>query len=139
MKTVNCPHCNKLIEVTGLISDIKEFHEKFGLHYNDGPRELPDGLQRFRIGFLQEELFEYESAVANGDREKMLDGLVDLVYVALGTAYLHGFCFHEAWKRVHQANMAKIRVERAEDSTRQSSFDVIKPQGWQAPDLKDLV
>lgn len=71
--------------------------------------------------------------------EGMLDGLVDLVYVALGTAQLHGFNFSEAWNRVHEANMTKVRVQRPNESKRNSIFDVVKPPGWVAPSHRDLV
>ena len=65
--------------------------------------------------------------------------LVDLVYVAIGTAHLHGFDFEEAWRRVHHANMQKIRTPNAEASTRGSKHDVIKPEGWEPPSHTDLV
>ena len=134
--------------------DIRKFHEKFGLAYQGPPRELPEDLQGFRMVFMAEELCEYATdnptfhqliQSAFKDRssdqplEKQLDALVDLVYVALGTAYLHGFNFSEAWNRVHEANMAKVRVERIADSKRGSVYDVVKPEGWKAPDLSDLV
>ncbi len=71
--------------------------------------------------------------------EKALDGLVDLVYVALGTAWLMGLDFPEAWRRVHAANMQKVRAQRKEESARGTTFDVVKPAGWQPPNLSDLV
>ena len=134
-----------------------DFHRKFGLEYNGKPRALPKDLADFRIGFIREEFNEYQRAqtvaydettvhrnyrssdLYNEYLELALDGLVDLVYVALGTAYLHGFDFNEAWRRVHEANMKKIRAERAEDSIRGSVFDVIKPEGWEPPSHDDLV
>jgi predicted HAD superfamily Cof-like phosphohydrolase len=102
---------------------------------------------------LQEELNEYKKSVAMGAGSQLLDpdnvhshmaqaldGLVDLVYVALGTAYLHGFDFREAWRRVHFANMNKVRASQdGSDSKRGSSYDVIKPPGWRPPDHSDLV
>lgn len=140
------------------VADIRQFHEKFGLEYNGKPRSLVGELLRFRTHFAREELMEYEDAAAEmADRidfvwpypdnsEKMpqlletqLDSLVDLVYVVLGTAYLQGFNFKEAWRRVHEANMNKVRAERASDSKRGSTFDVIKPEGWQPPSHADLV
>lgn len=124
---------------SSLMIDIIEFHQKFSLAYDGPPRELPPDLSGFRSGFLCEELREYTDGVIRGDKEKQLDALVDLVYVALGTAYLHGFDFDEAWRRVHAANMAKVRTAREEDSKRGSSFDVVKPPGWTPPDLSDLV
>lgn len=137
------------------IRDMIEFHTKFGLEYNGKPRALPPELAHFRVTFLREELDEYnlhrhaaagEVAQALVDQasyayhlENMLDALVDEVYVAIGTAYLHGFNFREAWRRVHEANMKKVRAERAEDSKRGSTFDVVKPPGWQPPSHIDLV
>lgn len=147
---------------------VAEFHEKFGLEYNKGPRSLDDDMALFRIGFLIEELGEYASAsgfkflgnalesihdrIKKGDEdlvfrgsgrdpEKQLDSLVDLSYVTDGTAYLHGFDFNEAYDRVHQANMQKVRVdaETLEGSVRKSKFDVVKPPGWEPADLEDLV
>ena len=130
-------------ELTRMWNDIESFHHKFGLSYGGAPRALPWDLAEFRIKFLQEELDEYAAAYEADDtvhsREQMLDALVDLVYVALGTAYLHGFNFAEAWRRVQVANMSKVRVERAEDSKRGSTFDVVKPAGWKPPSHKDLV
>jgi predicted HAD superfamily Cof-like phosphohydrolase len=138
-----------------LFDDIKAFHEKFELQYNGKPRLLEEGLAKFRTGFMAEELGEY--CMHHQDTEefvfmikdtmvpqeipldKQLDALVDLVYVVLGTAYLQGFDFNEAWRRVHEANMKKVRALRAVDSKRGSLYDVIKPEGWEAPDLKDLV
>lgn len=72
-------------------------------------------------------------------KAKFLDGVVDQVYVALGTAWLCCMPFGEAWRRVHVANMKKKRAERVEESTRKSLFDVVKPSGWTPPNLDDLV
>ncbi len=70
---------------------------------------------------------------------KKFDALIDLVYVALGTAYLHGFPFDLGWRRVHEANMKKVRATNAAQSARNSTHDVVKPPGWTAPTLDDLV
>jgi predicted HAD superfamily Cof-like phosphohydrolase len=139
-----------------LMGDVADFHNKFGLGYDGPSRDLPIDHAQFRVGFMAEELFEFvglpeglsaamtqtlKSRVKPGDLEKKLDALVDLVYVAIGTAYLYGFDFREAWRRVHAANMAKVRCERDSDSARSdgAKFDVVKPPGWQKPVLSDLV
>lgn len=121
------------------VSDIEEFHQKFQLHYDGPPRQLPPPLSIFRQKFMKEELDEYAYANAKGELEGQLDALVDLMYVALGTAYLQGFDLREAWRRVHEANMKKVRVTLASQSKRKSTFDVVKPEGWTPPDLSDLV
>jgi predicted HAD superfamily Cof-like phosphohydrolase len=119
---------------------IKEFHTKFGLEYTGKPRTLSRDLRNFRMEFMEEELAEYAVAAAHHKQlHSELDALVDLVYVALGTAYLQGFDFNEAFKRVHEANMKKVRASSLTDSKRGSIYDVVKPEGWAAPDLSDLV
>jgi predicted HAD superfamily Cof-like phosphohydrolase len=119
--------------------NIKDFHEKFDLMYTGSPRELTLREAEFRFQFICEELNEYGTAVTKRDLESQLDALVDLVYVAMGTAYMHGFPFDEAWRRVHAANMKKVRVTQVEQSTRGSTLDVVKPPGWEKPSLLDLV
>lgn len=90
----------------------------------------------------------YVNEPALRDLEKALDGLVDLAYVLAGTALFHGFgnkhelgktIIGEAWQRVHNANMRKVRANHAGESKRGSAFDVVKPEGWQPPKLHDLV
>jgi predicted HAD superfamily Cof-like phosphohydrolase len=143
-------------------ADIRSFHEKFGLAPTDGrfgAHVLDQHAQRFRIKFMFEELLEYCRAVGYSptiaedgtvevklaeahdgfDGAQAFDGLIDLVYVALGTAYLHGFPFDEGWKRVQAANMAKVRATSEEQSKRGSKLDVVKPPGWKAPSLEDLL
>lgn len=122
-----------------LFEDIIAFHKKFGLEYNGEPRVLDDELADYRAAFMREEWQEYIDGRVVDDLEEMLDALVDLVYVALGTAYLHGFDFNQAWERVHAANMAKVRATAAEQSKRGTAYDVVKPEGWVPPDLSDLV
>jgi len=128
----------RLAHLTG---DITEFHEKFRLAYDGPPRTLGDDLLSFRVKFMQEELDEYAEAAAEGDLEKQLDAIIDLIYVALGTLLLQGLlpAFAPGWIRVQQANMAKVRTERVEDSKRGSTFDVVKPEGWKPPTHADLI
>tara|TARA_Y100000296_G_scaffold52994_1_gene60686 strand:+ start:47 stop:565 length:519 start_codon:yes stop_codon:yes gene_type:complete len=117
-------------------TDIEDFHEKFDLEYRDYPRPLDPDEKNFRAVCLREEVNEYVSAE---NLEDELDALVDLVYFALGTCYRHGFDFSAAWERVHAANMAKERAETKSDSKRDFDLDVVKPAGWVAPDLTNIV
>lgn len=116
--------------------DIEEFHERFKHTYQDYPRPLERDEKAFRITCLREEIEEYASA---NSLEEEFDGLIDLVYFALGTAYRHGFDFERGWQRVHAANMLKVNATKATDSKRGSTLDIVKPKGWIAPDLTDIV
>jgi len=109
---------------------VRDFHEKFELFVNRDNREL----QSARVRHMQEELDEYKTAIKESNREQQLDALVDLVYVALGTAHYEDFDFNEAFKRVHEANMKKVRKP-----SKRSQWDVVKPEGWVAPDIKDCI
>ena len=117
-----------------MLEDIKEFHEKFDLKGADTPIMLSPEVAEFRVKFMLEELTEYAQALENNDIEGQLDALVDLVYVALGTAYLQGLPFQAAWDEVHACNMRKVKAgPNGEGSKRGSPHDVIKPEGWQGP------
>lgn len=120
-----------------MFKDIRDFHERFGLAYDGPPRKLPEDVVAFRWKFLNEELNEYKQGLLNEDLEQQFDALIDLVYVALGTAYLSGFPFEEGWKIVQECNMAKVKAgPNGEGSKRGSPHDVIKPPGWVGPEKR---
>jgi predicted HAD superfamily Cof-like phosphohydrolase len=121
--------------------DVGEFHKKFGLPaFDKGPKEWDEDLLEFRFLFMQEELAEFRMAMMNRDHAGMFDALLDLVYVACGTAHLQGYPWHEGWERVQRANMAKVRAAKdGSDSKRGSAWDVVKPEGWTAPDIEGLL
>lgn len=130
--------------------DVGEFHHKFNLDHTDchsavdcskleGPRTRNEELLKFRVKFLTEELEEFLDGAQAGDDAKMFDALLDLVYVAMGTAHLLGYPWQEGWDEVQRANMQKERCQRAEDSTRGSTFDVMKPPGWTPPDIVGIL
>lgn len=157
------------------VADVGAFHAKFGLDAQEPsvPTVPTDEMLGFRLNFMLEELAEIAAAhdfvievQEDGDikfvkidediRENMsdaskledsLDGLVDLLYVLMGTVRFmgfhtsspHGQRFHEAWRRVQQANMAKVRASDPTASKRGTSLDVVKPVGWVPPNLRDLV
>ena len=119
---------------------VQEFTHKFGL-LNDGLYRFEgyDSLAAFRLSFLQEEICETRDAFHANDPVGALDGLVDIIYVAIGTASLYGWDLETAFRRVHEANMRKVRVKSASESKRNSSYDISKPPGWQPANLDDLV
>lgn len=123
-----------------MIGNVAEFHEKFGLPMGTADQLMNDpAAQEFRVKFLQEELDELKEALADGDRVKAFDALLDLAYVAYGTALFAGISpaqWHAGMHAVHNCNMAKVRVAKAEDSKRGSAFDVKKPAGWVGPEAR---
>lgn len=123
--------------------DVAKFHHKFKLRETDiagvpGPVPISEDLYLFRKGFLKEELDEFQEAWECGDMAGLADALIDLVYVALGTAHLFGIPWQPLWDEVQRANMSKERGT-ASTSKRNSEYDVIKPEGWTPPDIAGIL
>ena len=122
-----------------LIDDIDKFHKKFGFEKNTKVG-IPNNseLINFRTSFLMEELSEYTNAIVKKDSAEVLDALVDIVYIALGTAWLFNLPFDKAWKEIQAANMKKVR---AKDTTgkRGTKFDVIKPKDFKEPNIRRII
>jgi predicted HAD superfamily Cof-like phosphohydrolase len=125
--------------MTDILKDIDNFHKKYGFEKNE-KMDIPNNseLINFRTAFLMEELAEYTNAITKKDAAGALDALVDIVYIALGTAWLFNLPFEKAWNEVQKANMSKIR---AKDKTgkRGTKFDVIKPKDWKAPNIEKII
>lgn len=120
-----------------MFKDVRDFHEKFGLAYDEGPRKLDPDLEKLRMVQMREETEEMDEAASDEER---FDACIDKVYFIIGYCYLRGWDFNEGWRRVHKANMLKQRAkEDGSDSKRNSGKDVVKPEGWVHPDLSDLV
>jgi predicted HAD superfamily Cof-like phosphohydrolase len=119
--------------------DVAAFHEKFGLTYDGLPKLLDSETVKFRLKFLEEELMEFRVSAISDDIPGMADALIDLVYVAMGTAYLMGLPWQQLWNEVQRANMSKVRANSASESKRGSSLDVIKPTGWKGPDIEGVL
>lgn len=119
--------------------DVQDFHTKYGVPLANAPTLLEGEAYNFRLGFMQEELQEFVQANYDGDLAKALDALLDLVYVAYGTAQMMGVppaMWQEMWDAVQHANMSKVRASSASESKRGTSLDVVKPAGWEGPDRK---
>lgn len=126
--------------------DVGTFHARFGLPSamvdGTGPREVwnDDQLIEFRVKFMQEELDEFIEGRDERDPAKMADALIDLVYVAMGTAHFMGIPWQELWDEVQRANITKVRAAKdGSDSLRGSGFDVVKPAGWRGPDIDGIL
>lgn len=121
-----------------LLDQVIVMHHKFQLDAAPIPQQLNNDEKAFRVLAMHEEVFEYQKATTLADQ---LDALVDLQVFLLGTVHRQGFenVFEKAFARVMQANMQKVLAESAEQSKRGFKRDLIKPAGWTAPDLRDLV
>ena len=133
-----------IISGLAIHQDVIDFHEKYKINYEGPIRNLESKTGAFRAARLMEEANEISDAQAVGDIEGQLDGIIDLIYIALGTAHLMGFspeAMQEAWRRVHAANMAKelcSPTNPGKYGALGDKQDIVKPKGWQPPVLTDL-
>lgn len=123
------------------VTDITSMHTKFGVQ----PiiREMDSEKLRlwleFRMRFIKEEFDETNAAIERSDAPEIVDGLIDLCVVAIGTLEAAGVDVHEAWDRVHRANMAKTPGIKESRPNPLGLPDLIKPEGWTAPTHDDNV
>lgn len=139
-------------------ADVAAFHTKFGLLHADVPRHLTRRKLKERVEFLLEELQEFakgcgleivgvgpdgyhgnvaiiESGSGDQNLAEQADALVDLVYVAHGTAVMLGLPWKHLWDDVQRANMSKVRGM----TKRGHAVDVTKPEGWVGPQTERIL
>jgi predicted HAD superfamily Cof-like phosphohydrolase len=112
--------------------DIFNMHTHYDLHKvvrNMDSEKLRKFLE-FRIKFLQEELDEMRDAT---NAEDVVDALIDLCVVAIGTLDSFKIDSHVAWNNVLEANMNKKVGIKASRPNPLGLPDLIKPEGWTAP------
>jgi len=110
--------------------DVIKFHRQILNVESTAPHLLDTAMFYERMDFLNEELQEFAEANWSENIVGAADALADIVYVALGTAYLMGLPFDAIWAAVQHANMSKVRGM----TTRGNAVDAAKPEGWVGPE-----
>ena len=126
------------------VKDINEMHAKFGVHdwvkkeldLQEDWRKL-NKFMSFRLDFLKEELNETIKAYEEKNAEEVVDGLIDLCVVAIGTLDAFGVDAYKAWDEIHNANMAKEPGVKESRPNPLGLPDLIKPKGWIGPKHND--
>jgi predicted HAD superfamily Cof-like phosphohydrolase len=114
-----------------MYDDVVQFHiEILGVAAPPSPslRSQEWLMERFR--FLTEEVNEFLEAGLAGDMVGAVDGLLDTVYVALGTLHMMGVPAEDCWQMIQKANMSKVRGV----TKRGNTIDAAKPDGWVGPE-----
>jgi hypothetical protein len=120
------------------VQDIKKMHAHYGVNpvvRNFDAEKLRSFLE-FRVKFLQEELDELKNCENADD---VVDALIDLCVVSIGTLNAFDVDANKAWDRVHEANMAKQPGIKESRPNPLGLPDLIKPAGWVAPSHADNV
>ena len=116
------------------VTDIKNMHHKYKVHdWIDANPDKLEQLMRLRMRMLNEEFGETMNAFLQSDAEELVDGLIDLIVIAIGTLDIVGVDVSEAWNQVLTANMAKeVGVKPGRPNTL-GLPDLRKPTGWKPP------
>ena len=119
------------------VKDIHEMQTKYGTRDWVNANLAHDKLRAFldfRMDFIEEEFEETIKAVSiDNDPEEIVDGLIDLCVVAIGTLDAFGIDPYAAWDAVHKANMSKEVGVKPSRPNPLGVPDLIKPEGWTAP------
>ena len=90
------------------------------------------------LGLIDEEYGELVDAVDADDKVEQLDALVDILVVTMGAIRAAGWDGEAAWNEVMKTNFAKIDFKTGKVIKR-SDGKVLKPVGWQAPELSQFI
>ena len=120
------------------VKDINKMHEKYVVHdwVEKNQHQLKQFLD-FRLRFHYEEANETSLAVDARDAEEIVDGLIDICVVAIGTLDAFGVDANKAWDRVYRANMRKEVGQKDSRPNPLGLPDLVKPKGWRNPSHKN--
>ena len=90
------------------------------------------------LDLIDEEYIELQKALRTHDKVEQLDALVDILVVTIGAIRAAGWDGEAAWKEVMNTNFAKINPDTGKVIKREDG-KVLKPQGWQAPQLSQFI
>lgn len=120
------------------IEQVREFHQA-----NNIPCQFEPGVRPVRVGLrqriLEEEVRELREASERGDIVGTSDGIVDYLYVLLGTALEFGLAhkLEEMFDEVHRSNMSKLGADGK--PVRREDGKVLKGPNYSPPDLKSII
>ncbi|MFG2516252.1 MazG nucleotide pyrophosphohydrolase domain-containing protein [Streptomyces sp. NPDC048584] len=116
---------------------VREFHRAFGLDVRDVPSEVAPELAAHRGELLAEEAEEVAEVSVAGPLDRLAHELADVVYVAYGTALVHGIDLDAVIAEIHRSNMSK----RGPDGSvsRRADGKVLKGEHYAAPDVAGVL
>ncbi|MGX4689441.1 pyrophosphohydrolase domain-containing protein [Streptomyces sp. JNUCC 63] len=116
---------------------VREFHRAFGLDARSTPTLVPPELAAHRGDLLAEEAAEVAEVSVGGPLDRLAHELADVVYVAYGTALVHGVDLDEVIAEIHRSNMTKLGPDG--QVTRRADGKVLKGEHYEAPDVSAVL
>jgi predicted HAD superfamily Cof-like phosphohydrolase len=127
------------MEVNKMLEMVANFMKACDQDVNDKPVTQDQNTISLRYHLMSEENREYMVAGIQEDKVEILDALIDQAYVLFGTINAHGMQkeFVEGFILVHENNMTKVQENGK--VLKDASGKVLKPQGYQKVDLRQLI
>lgn len=116
---------------------VREFHRAFGLDARSTPTEVDPELAAHRGELLAEEAAEVAEVAVDGPLDRLAHELADVVYVAYGTALVHGIDLDQVIAEIHRANMSKLGPDG--QVARRADGKVLKGEHYRAPDVSSVL
>ncbi|RMB82762.1 MazG nucleotide pyrophosphohydrolase domain-containing protein [Streptomyces shenzhenensis] len=116
---------------------VREFHLALGLDARSTPAEVSPELAAHRGELLAEEAAEVAEVSVAGPLDRLAHELADVVYVAYGTALVHGIDLDAVLAEVHRSNMSKLGPDG--QVARRSDGKVLKGEHYEAPDVSAVL
>ena len=114
--------------------DLFNMHKQFCFHDVKLNKEHLKG----RLDFIQEELNEAYKALDENNAPDLVDALIDIDVVSIGTLDLSRVNYLKAWELVRRANCSKQPGKNNKRHSMQG-MDLTKPVDWIPPDHSDNV
>jgi len=116
---------------------VRAFHLAVGLDARSTPTEVSSGLAAQRRELLVEEAAEVAEVSVEGPLDKLAHELADVVYVAYGTALVHGIDLDSVIAEIHRSNMTKLGPDGS--VVRRADGKVLKGEHYEAPDVSAVL
>ena len=116
---------------------VRQFHLAVGLDARSTPTEVPPSLAAHRGELLAEEAAEVAEVSVTGPLDKLAHELADVVYVAYGTALVHGIDLDAVIAEIHRSNMTKRGPDG--EVSRRADGKVLKGDHYEAPDVSAVL
>ena len=113
---------------------VGEFHQACDVPIESFPKIPPPDRVKLREGLILEEFDEFRAANTDGSIVDAADALIDLLYVTFGACLEYGIDAQEVFNEVHRSNMLKVGPDGK--VTRRADGKILKPEGWQKPDIE---
>ncbi|MEU5770407.1 MazG nucleotide pyrophosphohydrolase domain-containing protein [Streptomyces asoensis] len=116
---------------------VREFHHAFGLDVRGTPTQVSPRLAAHRGELLAEEAAEVAEVSVTGPLDRLAHELADVVYVAYGTALVHGIDLDAVLAEIHRSNMSKLGPDG--QVSRRADGKVLKGEHYEAPDVSAVL